>query len=85
MNALNKFMDFVDSRAIVRRIAFFVMLWITVKASFWTIEFAWYSSRPGMEIAAIIAAVWTPLSGLQAAVFAFYDKGRNTPQTANVQ
>lgn len=77
MSYLTAFMDFVDSRAIVRRIAFFVMLGITIKTSLWTIEFAWYSSRPGMEIAAIIAAVWTPLSGLQAAVFAFYDKGRN--------
>lgn len=75
--ALDGLMDFIDSRAIVRRIAFFVMLWITIKTSFWTVEFAWYSSRPGMEIAAIIAAVWTPLSGLQAAVFAFYDRGRS--------
>lgn len=83
MNKLNAFMDFVDSRAVIRRIAFFVMLWITIKTSLWTIEFAWYSSRPGLEIAAIIAAVWTPLSALQGSIFAFYDKGRNTTTGAN--
>lgn len=78
MTFLNSVMDFIDERAIVRRLAFFWMLWMTGNAFYWTIEFAWTSSRPGMEIAAILAAVWTPLTALQAAVFAFYDKGRNT-------
>lgn len=77
MNILSVIMDFIDTHAIVRRIAFFVMLWITVKTSFWTLDFAWNSGRPGMDVAAILAAIWAPLSALQGAMFKFYDSGRN--------
>ena len=76
MSKLNSVMDFIDTRAVVRRIAFFWVLWMSAEALTWTLEFAWVSVRPGMEVAAIIAAVWTPLAGLQAAVFKFYDSGR---------
>lgn len=66
------FWDWLDKRAIVRRIAFFLVLYMTWDAFYWTIHFADTSTKPGTEIGVIIAAVWAPLTALQAAVFALY-------------
>lgn len=77
MKTLTAVLNFVDERAIVRRIAFFWVLWITGTVIRWSMDFAQTSTRPGMEVAAILAAVWTPMTALQAAVFAFYDRGRS--------
>ena len=76
MNALNAIMDFIDQRAVVRRVAFFVVLAITISTILWSREFASTSPRPGMEVAAILAAIWGPLTALQGAIFTFYNTGR---------
>lgn len=65
--------DWIDRRQIVRRFAFLWMLWITGKVVFWTLDFAHVSVRPGIEVAAIIAAIWAPLATLQGALVKFYD------------
>ena len=75
-DALPALLDFIDKRRVVRRIAFFFILWVTAYTTQWTLDFASNSTRQGMEVAAIIGAVWAPLAALQAAIFAFYDKGR---------
>lgn len=70
------FLDFIDRRQIIRRAAFLWVLWLTGEVAFWTMNFAWNSSRPGMEVAAIIGAIWLPLGALQGAIFKFYDDTR---------
>lgn len=72
----NATMDFIDKHQIIRRA---IVLWIVVLTSRvmeWTIDFAWQSSRPGLEVAAIIAAIWAPMSVLQGFVLNVYSKGR---------
>lgn len=79
-----RFFDFIDERKVIRRIAFFfVLFYLTPHAFFWTFEFASTSPRPGMEVAAIIAAIWLPMSGLQTAVIAFYGANRTKEGVEN--
>lgn len=73
---LTAFWDWVDERIIVRRIAFFMVMWLVFETLEWTLNFASNSPRPGMEVAAIIAAVWAPITALQAAMFALYSNYR---------
>lgn len=72
-NAWGGFFDFIDRRQITRRVMFIWMMVITTKVVMWTTDFAWTSSRPGLEVAAIIAAVWAPMTALQGVVVKFYD------------
>lgn len=76
-----RFWTWVDSRAIVRRIVLFVTLWMTWQAFTWAGVFAMTSDRPGMDVAAIIAAVTAPISVLQGYVFQVYTKGREAGES----
>jgi hypothetical protein len=78
--AVTHIWDFVDKRQIIRRGAFLWMLWITAKVVFWTLDFAQVSARPGIEVAAIIAAIWAPLATLQGALVRFYDDAQKANQ-----
>lgn len=69
--------ELVDQHRIMRRGAFIWVLAITGKVITWTLVFADTSARPGMEVAAIIGAVWAPLAVLQGAIFKFYDDSRS--------
>jgi len=83
MKYLSEFWDFVDNRRIVRRSAFYVMLYITIRTAFWTWEFAAHAgNHTDVGIAAIIAAVWGPITVMQTAVFAFYNSGRTSTEGA---
>lgn len=79
--------DFVDKRQIIRRCAFLWMLWLTGVLVKWTMDYAWHSNQDGLHIAAVIAAVWTPWTALQGAIFKFYDQAQRyknngeSPQT----
>lgn len=66
------FWDFVDSRYAVRRVLLGIVIWMTWEAYKWATGFASGCSRPGVEIAAIIAAVLTPITALQGFTFKFY-------------
>jgi hypothetical protein len=72
-----KFWDWIDRRAIIRRVVLFVTLWMTWRAFNWAGEYASsVNNLSGMDIAAIIAAVTAPITYLQAAVFKIYSEGR---------
>lgn len=73
---VKRVMDVVDRRQLLRRGAFVWMLYLTTKVTIWTTDFAWQSSRPGLEVAAIIGAIWMPLTALQGALFKFYDQAQ---------
>lgn len=77
--AVATFWNWIDSRAIIRRIVLFVTLWMTWRAFTWAAEYAnglTLSAGMGIEAAAIIAAVTAPIAALQASVFKIYADGR---------
>lgn len=68
--------DFIDKRDIDKHLISLAILAGTIIVTQWAMEFAYWSSRPGIEVAAIIAAVVGPYSALQAAAIAFYFRSR---------
>ena len=50
----------------------YVTVFMTYEVTKWAFAYASVSSLPGIELAAVIAAVTVPFCALQAAVFNFY-------------
>lgn len=73
----SQFWDWIDKRAIHQHVSSIVIMFGTVILSQWAMGYASSSSRPGLEVAAIIAAVTAPYMALQAAALAFYFKPRS--------
>lgn len=73
----SQFWDFIDKRDIDKHAVSLAILFGTVKVTTWGMHFAeQFSWRPGVELAAIIAAVLAPYMALQAAALGFYFKSR---------
>lgn len=76
MNHISNFLDFIDSRQIVRRsvliFTLYMTFWVTRKA----MMFAQVSTFDGVGTAAVIAAIMTPTAALQAFAFNSYSKAR---------
>lgn len=71
--------DWIDKRDIDKHIVTLCVLWGTKTLTEWAMVFAvTNAARPGIEVAAIIAAVCTPYMALQAAAIGFYFKARPT-------
>lgn len=68
------FLSWVDRRHFisVRALTLYVTLWMTWEVTAWAFRFATATMLPGMEVAAIIAAVTAPVCALQGFVFKFY-------------
>ena len=76
---LVKFLDFLDARAVFRRLAFIVVLIGTARITDWAMQFAqqWLaSSKSGADVGVVIAAVTGPFAILQGAVIRFYNEDR---------
>lgn len=71
-----KFLDFIDSRAVVRRLTLLFSLYMTWYGVHEAWVFAHTSTYDGMGTAAVIAAVLVPISGLQGFAFNTYSKSR---------
>lgn len=71
-----QFWDFVDARAIDKHVVSIAILYGTVKVTSWAMHYAEVSTRPGLEVAAILAAVGGPFMALQAAAIGFYFAAR---------
>lgn len=76
MTLLARFWDWVDQRAITRRIVLGVTVWMTWRAFAWAAVFAETTTRVGTDTGLIIAAVTAPIAALQAAAFKVYSEGR---------
>lgn len=74
--ALKAFLDFLDNRAVFRRVAFMVSVWMTWAAFEWAKDFAINTTRDGLQIAAIIGAVTAPISALCGYTFKVYTDDR---------
>ena len=68
--------DWIDNRDIDKHFISLAVLSGTVILTQWAMEFAYWSSRPGLEVAAIIGAVTAPYCALQAAAISFYFRAR---------
>jgi hypothetical protein len=67
----------VDEGQVVRRAAFFTMLYMTVHSYLWIVNFiSMHSDKPSLELAAIAAAVLTPINALQGFIFKVYSSTR---------
>jgi hypothetical protein len=73
---MKAFMDFIDDRHVVRRVAFFVMLYMTYESFTWAMHFAETTEKQGAEVGLIIAAVTGPIALLQKAIVELYNEGR---------
>lgn len=63
--------DWIDRRQVDAHVISAVVLYGSIKITGWAMDFAHHGDRPGIEVAAIIAAVVTPWSALQAAAIKF--------------
>lgn len=68
--------DWIDERDIDKHFVSLAILFGTVSVTRWAMVYAEHAERPGLEVAAIIAAVLAPYSALQAAAVAFYFRAR---------
>ncbi len=75
-NWFTRWWDFIDSRQIVRRIAFFVLLAMTWKAFAWAMEFVSTTTKSGAEVGLMVAAVTVPIGYLQKAIVELYNEAR---------
>lgn len=69
---MTKFWDWMDDRAITRRIVLSIAIWMTWNVSEWAMHFVEGSTRPGIDLAAIIAAVTAPVTVFGGFVFKAY-------------
>lgn len=68
---LTRAWDWIDRRQIDAHAISVIILYGTIKITAWAMHYANNADRPGLEVAAIIAAVMTPWSALQAAAIKF--------------
>lgn len=79
MRRLGQLWDWVDKRDIDKHVLSVGIFWGTVKLTEWAMVFAGaHHDKPGIETAAIIAAVTAPYMALQAAAIKFYFEARAT-------
>jgi len=71
--------DWIDKRDIDKHVVTIYILWGTKVLTDWAMVFAvTNATRPGLEVAAIIAAVTGPYMALQAAAIKYYFESRPT-------
>lgn len=69
--------EWIDKRQIDRHVVAGVTLWGTVRITEWAMAFtSAHPEKPGLEVAAIIAALLVPWSALQTAAIKFYFDAR---------
>lgn len=79
LKTFGRIWDWIDKRDIDKHVVSMAVLFGTIKVTEWSMMFAsLHADKPGIEIAAIIAAVTTPYMALQAAVIKFYFDSRPT-------
>jgi hypothetical protein len=79
MDKLVAFFDFLDRRAVFHRAVLLYALWLVYEVTWNSFNLAWGSARPGVEVAAIIAAIQLPVTTLLGAVLKFYSDYRAGP------
>lgn len=74
---ITRWWDWIDKRDIDKHAVSLAILYGTVKVTSWAMSYASaFTTKSGLEVAAVIAAVSGPYMALQAAAIAFYFKAR---------
>ena len=73
---LARFWDWIDQRDVDKHLMAWAIMYLTIKMSLWTVDFVGATTRAGTDVAAIIAAIWLPWSGVQAVVIKWYFDAR---------
>jgi hypothetical protein len=68
--------DFIDKRDIDKHVVSIAVLYGTIIITRWAMDYAENGDRPGLEVAAIVAAVGAPYMALQAAAIKWYFDAR---------
>lgn len=68
-------MNWLDAYKVTRRLTVAIAVWMTWAVSEWAMWFSTGNARPGLEIAAIVAAVTSPVMAFTAVVFRAYIEG----------
>lgn len=68
-------MNWSDRYKVTRRLMVAIALWMTWMVSEWAMWFSTGNTRNGMEIAAIVASVTSPVMAMTAVVFRAYVDG----------
>jgi hypothetical protein len=76
MNILTEIQDWIDNRAVVRRLVLGFTLYMTWYGVHTAWQFAAVSQFEGMGTAAVIAAVLAPIAALQGFAFQSYSGSR---------
>lgn len=76
MKYIDAFFSVVDKYGVVRRIVLIVAIWMTWNVSVWAMGYVTTSPRPGIDLAAIIAAVTAPVTMFATYVFKAYLESR---------
>lgn len=71
MNKWKQFVDAIDYFKLFRRISFIWVLWLTTECFLWAMGYL-DASNGNAAAAALVAAVLTPISGVQAWVLKIY-------------
>lgn len=66
----------LDKGQVARTVMLYTTLYMTWRYFTWSLDFAQHSPRPGVDIAAILAATGVVVGGLQGYVFKAYLDGR---------
>jgi len=76
MNTFTTIQDWIDNRAVIRRVVLFFTLYMTYYGVATAWKFASASPFDGVGTAAVIAAVLAPIAALQGAAFQNYTGSR---------
>ena len=76
LRAVSAFHDWIDNRAVIRRIVLFFTLYMTWYGVHTAWQFAQVSKFDGLGTAAVIAAVLAPIAALQGFAFQNYTRSR---------
>ena len=80
MRHVSRIWDWLDQRQMDKHVLSLGVFCGTVKLTEWAMVFAAAQhEKPGMEVAAIIAAVTAPYMALQAAAIKYYFESRPAP------
>ncbi len=77
LSALTSFWDWVDDRAVVRRVVLFITVYMSYASFMWAARFAETTDKTGAEVGLIIAAVTGPVAALQGFVLKVYSEARS--------
>lgn len=73
---LERFAKLDAALGVRRTVVLFLSIWLTYDSYQWAAQFATWTERTGIEVAAIVGAVTTPVSWIVIAVFKTYAEGK---------